>query len=101
MLGDLEAEGNVFADAEVGEERVVLEDRVERAFFRREVGDVVAVEQDAALIGRFETCGHAQQRRFAATGWTEQREGFAVLDFERHIIDRGERAEAFGDIFEA
>jgi hypothetical protein len=24
-----------------------------------------------------------------------------VLDFERHIIDRSERAEAFGDIFEA
>ena len=67
-FGDFEAEGDVIADGEVGEERVVLEHRVHRPLLGRQVGDVLAIQQDAALIRLFETRRHAQQGGLAATG---------------------------------
>jgi hypothetical protein len=47
----LQAEGDVALDVEVGEERVGLKDRVDVAAKRGDVGDVLAAEADAALVG--------------------------------------------------
>ena len=68
------------ATRHVREQRVALEHGVHRTLFRRLVGEVLAVEPDAARVGRIEAGDHAQQRGLAAAGGAEQREEFARLD---------------------
>ena len=93
----LQAEGDVARDRQMREQRVALEHHVDRPPVRRHAGDVLAVEQDAALVGRLEAGEHAQQRGLAAAGRAEQREELALVDVERHAVDGGEAAEALGD----
>ena len=57
--------------------------------------------QHAAGVGCFEAGRHPQQRGLAAARRAEQREHFALADFERDRIDGGEAVEALGDVFEA
>jgi hypothetical protein len=45
-----QAEGDVLADGEVGEEGVVLEDHAEMTALGREGGDVALLDQDAAAV---------------------------------------------------
>ena len=59
--------------------------------------DVLAVEQDAALVRRLEAGEQAQQRGLAAAGRAEQREELALEDVERQAVDRGDAAEALAD----
>ena len=64
----------------VREQRVVLEDGVDVAVVRRDVGDVLAAEQDRAGRRLLEAGDHAQHRRLAGAGRPEQREELAVVD---------------------
>ncbi len=81
-------------------QRVALEHRAHRARLRRPAGQILAVEQDAAAVRQIEAGDHAQQRRLAAAGGPEQREEFAGLDGEAHVVDGGEVAEAARDILD-
>jgi hypothetical protein len=73
-LGDLvlghalapQAEGDVLPHREVREQRVALEHHVDRLVVGRDVGQVLAVEQDLPRGGRLEARQHAQQGRLAA-----------------------------------
>ena len=56
------------ATRHVREQRVVLEDRVDVALERRQPGDVVAVEQDAARGRQLEAGDHPQHGRLARAG---------------------------------
>ena len=60
---------------------------------RQHLRDVLAVEQDAALVRRLEAGEHPQQRGLAATAGTEQREKLPGPDVERQPIHRPDRAE--------
>ena len=82
-------------------QRVVLEHHVDRPLVRQHVGDVPAVEQDAALVRRLEAGEHAQQRGLAAAAGAEQRKELAGPDVERDVIDRAKIAEFFRDAFDA
>ena len=70
---------------------------------RRSVDDVVAVDQDLALIGRDEARDHTQRRRLAATRRAEKGEELARRDLEvdlRHrdvaVIRLGQRDKLDG-----
>ena len=64
---------------------------------RRHLRDVLAVEQDAALVRRLETGEHAQQRGLAAAAWAEQRKELACADIQRQPVHRAEIAELLAD----
>jgi hypothetical protein len=61
---------------------------------RRHAGDVLAVEQDAALARLLEARQHAQQRGLAAARGAEQREELPFVDIQGYAVDGGEIAEA-------
>ena len=50
--------------------------------------------QDRAFLDRQKAADQIKQSRFAAAGWPEQRDEFAVCDFERHLIERQHLAAA-------
>src|SRR6188508_466194 len=57
-LAATESEGDVLEDAEVREERVVLEDGVRRALEGRQIGDVLVAEEDPSGRGFLEPADH-------------------------------------------
>jgi hypothetical protein len=83
------------------EQRVILEHHVDRPLVRQDMRDVLAAKQDAALVRRFETREHAQQRGLAAATRAEQREKFASGNIERDAVDRAEGAEFFHDALDS
>ena len=96
----LEAERDVAGNRQMREQRIALEHHVDRPPVRRQAGDVLAAEQDAAFTRLLEAREHAQQRGLAAARGPEQREEFTLVDVERDAIDGGHLAEAFADRFE-
>ena len=97
LAATLQPEGDVLGDGQVREERVVLEDGVDRTPVGLEVRDVVATEHDRAVGRLLEAGDHAQRGRLAAPGRAEQGEELARPDEQVEVVDRGERAEPLGD----
>ena len=62
---------------------------------RQHLRDVLAAEQDAALIRRLEARQQSQQRGLAAAARSQQREKLAGPDIERQPVHRPHGAEAF------
>ncbi|CEI76402.1 Phenol hydroxylase [Pseudomonas aeruginosa] len=93
--GQVEGEGEVPAHRHVRVQRVGLEDHRQVAFRRRGVGDVRAVEGDAAAAGLFEAGDQAQQGRLAAAGGADEDYELAVADVEVDALDDGLAVEAF------
>jgi hypothetical protein len=101
FAADFEAEGDVFKDVEVTEEGVVLEDEADAALAGRGVGDVLAVEVDAAAavgIGVFEAGHDAQEGGFAATGGAEEGDEGAGGDLEFEVFEGDVAAEGLADV---
>ena len=99
-LAIAEAEGDVVADGQVGEEGVALEDGVDLALVGRQVGDVAAVEEDAAGVGLLEAGGQAQHGRLAAAARAEEGEELALPEPEGDVVDGPDGAEPLGDAAE-
>ena len=91
----LEAVGDVLLDAEVREQGVALEHHVDRALVRRHPEQVLAVDLDAARLGRLEAGDRAQQRGLAAARRAEQGEELVVGDVERDAV-QGDRVAVDG-----
>jgi hypothetical protein len=68
----LEREGDIVDAAEMREQRVALKHHRRAALGGRQVGDVGRTDQNVALARAFVTGDHAQRRRLAAAGGTEQ-----------------------------
>ena len=96
----LEPEGDVLADREVREERVVLEHHAEVAALGRHAGHLLAVHQDAAGVGDLEPGQAAQERRLAAAARAEERHDRAALDLEREVAQHLALAEPLGEILD-
>ena len=92
-----QAERDVLAHAQVGEQRVALEHQVHGPLVRRHGRHVDAVDEDAAGIGPLEPREHAQQRALAGARAAEQREEFALHDVERNVVDGDDVGEALAD----
>ena len=75
--GALQPERDVVAHVEMRKQRVVLEHHVDGPLMRQHLRDVLAAEQDAALVRRLEAGEHAQQRGLAAAARAQQRKELA------------------------
>jgi hypothetical protein len=64
---------------------------------RRHAGQIDAVEQHAAFLGRLEAREQPQQRALAAAGRPEQSKKLALINVERQLIDCGHTTETFAD----
>ena len=95
---DAQAEGHVLEHGHVLEQRVVLEHEPDLALAHVHGGGVLAGEQHAARVGRFQARDDAQQRGLAAAGRSQQRDQLAGLDMQRYVVERAELAEALGQI---
>src|SRR5262249_2920596 len=65
-----------------------------RALVHRQFGDVVAVEFDAAAIGRNKAGDHVEHGGLAGAVWPEQTDRFAAPDVEARASDHLAAAEA-------
>lgn len=94
-------EGDVLVDAQVREERVALEDRVDGAFVRRQGGDVLVAETDGARRRVLESGDHPQRGGLSAAGGAEQGEERALRDGQVQRVDGREGAVGLADPGEA
>jgi hypothetical protein len=60
--------------------------------------DVIVLEENGARIRHFKAGDDAQERRFAGTGWTQQRNQLTGRTVDGDIIERNERAESLGNV---
>ena len=84
----LQAKGDVVADIEVREQRVVLEDHVDRPLVGRIVRHIAPAEQDPPARWQLEAADHAQRRCLAAARRAQQREELAGANLQRDAVDR-------------
>ena len=97
----LESERHVLLDVHVREERVGLEHHVHRALVGRNGAHVRAIDVQGARGGCLETGQHAQQRRLARTGASQQAEDLPAPDVQRDVVDGHKVAEFLGDVEDA
>ena len=100
--GDLEAEGDVLRDRQVGEQRIGLEHHADIALVGLQPGDVLAADDDRAGGRLLEAGDHAQHRRLAAARRSEEGDELAGADIEVEILhDRGRCRRTFADVLDA
>jgi hypothetical protein len=85
-----QAERHVVEHRHVAKQRVVLEHETHVALAHMHVGGVLAAEQDAAGVGRFQAGDDAQQRGLAAARRAQQRDQFAGVDVQVDVLQRVE-----------
>src|SRR3954466_7243525 len=100
-LAAFEPEADVALDAQVREQRVGLEDRVDVAAIGRVLGDLVATEEDAALGRVLEAADHPPRGRLAAARGPEQGVEGAARPLEVERVDGGRLAEPLRHALEA
>ena len=93
--GGLQREHQVVAGGHPGKKRVVLEDN--GTCFLRSV-DLTAVDRDAPGIRLQQTGEQTQERRFAATGLSEQAQEGPVGDVEVDPVEDGLALECDGNV---
>ena len=97
----LEDREDVLLDRQPAEDRGLLRqvaDALARADVHRIVGDVVAVEEHAAGIGRRQADDHRERRRLAGAVRPEQADDFARRDVEVDAFDDGAAAVGFREV---
>src|SRR4029079_7710746 len=82
----------------MGEQRIVLENRVYVALVRWHPRDVATLEPDGALGRGFESSDHPQGGGLAATRWPQQREELAGANGEVGFVDRHVVGETLRDV---
>ena len=96
-----EPERDVLEDRQVGEQGVVLEDRVDVALERRQPRHVLALELDQSRRRLLEAADHPEGRRLAAARRPEEAEELAVAHLEVDVVDGDLVPELLDDIDEA
>ena len=96
QFAQLEAEGDVVKDVQMGEKGVFLKDGVHAAAVRRHVGDVLVLKEDAALSGHLEAADNAQHGGLAAAGGAEQRDELTLADVKVDIVKHLRVAKTLG-----
>ena len=86
--GDLQSEAHVVGDGHVRVQSVVLEHHGDVAILRLHGGDILATDEDAALVDLFQASEHAQGGGLTAARGADQHEELAVLDIQIQIIHR-------------
>ena len=90
-----QTESDVVKHVHMAEKGVVLEHEADFAFAHMLGGYVLAVKENLAAVGVFQSGDDAQERGFAAAGRAEQGNEFAGGDVEVDVFQRVERSEVF------
>ena len=69
------------------EEGIALEHSVHRTFMRRNVSDVLSVDEDGARICRAESCEDTEQGGLSASGRTEKSKELSTLYGNAYIVE--------------
>src|SRR6185437_4944124 len=88
----------IVVDRQVRIEGILLEDKCNVPRSRRILGDVTAVDHHRPCIGTLEPGNQPQCRGLAGAAWSEQDQKFSVIDRQRKLAHRLDRAEALADI---
>ena len=91
-------EGNVLKNVQVRKQGVALEDGVDIALIGRHVVDVLAHEDNVALVRSLKAADEAQRRGLAASRGTQKREKLVVIDIKTDIVQHGLPVKGFGDV---
>ena len=76
----------------------MLKYQICRPFIRRDAEHALPANLDGAGR-RFRKAGnHAQQGRFSAAGWTENRKKLTIRNLKRDVVYRNEIRKGFGNI---
>ena len=86
--GDLQSEAHVVGHGHVRIQSVVLEHHCDVAILRLHRGDVLATDEDAALVDLFKASEHTQSSGLAAARRANQHQELAILDVHIQIIHR-------------
>jgi len=100
LLGELagpQPEGDVVAHVQVREQRVALEDRVDRAAVGRQGGDVPPAQQHLAGVGQLQPGDDAQEGRLAAARGAQDGDELAASDCQGDAAQDFRAAEALAD----
>ncbi|CAB4574248.1 unannotated protein [freshwater metagenome] len=80
-------EGDILEDGQMGKERIVLKDRVDRTFIWLDVGDVEISDRDLSRGRLLQPRDHSQSRRLATPRRSQEREEGSFRDRQREVID--------------
>ena len=97
------ADHDVLGHGEIGEGLELLEGARDAAAgdaVGPQAGDLAAVEEDAAGVGRLEAGDQVEQRRLAGAVGADDAEDLALVDIEGDVGVGGEAAEALGHAFD-
>ena len=92
--------GDVAGDAHMREQGIVLEHHADVALRRIEIGDVRAVDQDAARIRRLEAGDDLEQRRLARAAGAKDGDELAGATREAHVGEGHHLAETLARPFD-
>ncbi len=93
---DFQAVGHVVAHVHVGEEGVILENRIDVPLVRSESGGFFAVDTDRAGTGLLEPGDQPQAGGLARAGWAQHGKELAVLDINGDPVNGLHIAELTG-----
>jgi hypothetical protein len=94
----VEPEGDILGHRHVAEQGILLEHEADAAPLHRQVGNIFSAEADMPPIGMFEPRDDPQQGGLARTRWAQQRHELAFGQIDADPFERGEIAEAAGDV---
>ncbi len=97
---EFETECNVVEYVEVGEQRILLKDRIDGAFVRRKFCDIFAAEEHLALRGYFKSRNHSQSRRLSAAARSQEGDEFSLFDIEIYVVENALVAVLLSKSFE-
>ena len=86
--------------AHMRKQRIGLEHHVHRPAMRLDLRHILAIDENAPLVGRLEPGDESHERGLAAARRAEQRKELTCGDFQRHRINSRHRAIALGDAVE-
>jgi len=100
LAPDAQRIGDVLAHGQMGKQGERLEHHAEVALMRRLVGEIRAVDQQAALARRVQSGDHAEQRGLAAARRAEQADEFPMRDGQCGVMHGGEAAITLDQMIE-
>ena len=89
-LGDFENREDILLDGHAAEDRGFLRQIAkteDRPAVHRQIGDVLAVEEDAPAVRPDQPHDRIEAGRLAGAVGPEQADHFAAMDVERHIVE--------------
>jgi len=100
FVADFIGESNIVKDIQMREECVSLEDSIYMPLVMRNIVDALTHKENISLIRVFKAADDPQSGSLSASGGTEERDEFIVMNIQTHIVQNNLAVECFGDVFQ-